>query len=76
MIVMDRVLYNIVCGVIFRAGLDTRLHNDNKGIRSIKTYMNECCNKERYFTCNENNAMLVKTAVNETRYIALRVLLL
>ena len=76
MIVIDRVLYNIVCSITFRAGLDTRLHNDNKGIRRVKTYMNECCNEERYFTCNKNNAMLVKTAVNETRYIALRVLLL
>ena len=76
MIVIDRVLYNVVCGITFRAGLDTRLHNDNKGIRRVKTYMNECCNEERYFTYNKNNAMLVKTVVNETRYIALRVLLL
>ena len=76
MIVIDRVLYNIVCSVIFRAGLDTRLYNNNKGIRRVKTYMNEYCNEERYFTCNKNNAILVKTAVNKTRYIALRVLLL
>ena len=76
MIVMDRVLYNVVYGVTFRAGLDTRLYNNNKGIRRVKTYMNECCNEEIYFTCNKNIAMLVKTAVNETRYIALRVLLL
>ena len=75
-IVIDRVLYNVIYGVTFRVGLDTRLHNGNKGIRRVKTYMNECCNEERYFTCNKNNAILVKTAVNETRYIALRVLLL
>ena len=76
MIVIDRVLYNVVCGRTFRAGLDTRLYNDNKGIRRVKTYMNECCNEERYFTCNENNAILVKTAVNKTRYIILKILLL